>query len=93
MIDVRAGETYGGRVQIRIGFDLSFEVPQPVPMQLMLYVHPDQAGLLRQPERLVMEPAHPVEDFLDWLEQSQHIHHAATVGADGMTIITLSQRR
>ena len=66
MIDVRAGETYGGRVQIRIGFDLSFEVPQPVPMQLMLYVHPDQAGLLRQPERLVMEPVHPVEDFLDW---------------------------
>ena len=66
MIDVRAGETYGGRVQIRIGFDLSFEVPQPVPMQLMLYVHPDQAGLLRQPERLVMEPAHPVEDFVDW---------------------------
>ena len=66
MIDVRAGETYGGRVQIRIGFDLSFEVPQPVPMQLMLYVHPDQAGLLRQPERLVMEPAHPVEDFQDW---------------------------
>ena len=66
MIDVRAGETYGGRVQIRIGFDLSFEVPQPVPMQLMLYVHPDEAGLLRQPELLVMEPAHPVEDFLDW---------------------------
>jgi len=66
VIDVRAGETYGGRVQIRIGFDLSFEVPQPVPMQLMLYVHPDQAGLLRQPERLVMEPAHPVEDFQDW---------------------------
>ena len=61
-----AGETYGGLVQIRIGFDLSFEVPQPVPMQLMLYVHPDQAGLLRQPERLVMEPAHPVEDFQDW---------------------------
>jgi transglutaminase-like putative cysteine protease len=53
-------------VQIRIGFDLSFEVPQPVPMQLMLYVHPDQAGLLRQPERLVVEPALPVEDFVDW---------------------------
>ena len=58
--------TYGGLVQIRIGFDLSFEVPQPVPMQLMLYVHPDQAGLLRQPERLVVEPALPVGDFLDW---------------------------
>ena len=31
-------------MQIRIGYDLIFEVPQPTPMQLMLYVHPDQAA-------------------------------------------------
>ena len=42
---------------IRIGYDLIFEVPQPTPMQLMLYVHPDQAPALRQPERIVVEPA------------------------------------
>jgi transglutaminase-like putative cysteine protease len=63
-------------VQIRIGFDLSFEVPQPVPMQLMLHVHPEQAGLLRQPERIVMEPALPVEDFFDWFG-----NHAARIFA------------
>jgi hypothetical protein len=37
-------------MQIRIGYELAFEVPQPTPMQLMLYVHPDQAGALRHPE-------------------------------------------
>src|SRR4051812_49921763 len=52
-------------MQIRIGYDLGFEVPKPTPMQLMLYVHPDQAGLLRHPETIIVEPAVPVEDFTD----------------------------
>jgi len=52
-------------MQIRIGYDLSFEVPQPTPMQLMLYVHPDQAPALRRPEWIVVEPATAVEGFLD----------------------------
>ncbi len=34
-IDVQPPRTYGGAMQIRIGYDLSFEVPQPTPMQLM----------------------------------------------------------
>ena len=53
-------------MRIRIGYDLSFEVPQPTPMQLMLYVHPDQARALRRPERIVVEPATVVESFVDW---------------------------
>jgi hypothetical protein len=36
-------------VQLRIGYDLSFEVPQPMPMHLMLYVHPEQASALQRP--------------------------------------------
>ena len=52
-------------MQIRIGYELAFEVLQPTAMQLMLYVHPDQAGALRCPETIVVEPAVPVEDFLD----------------------------
>ena len=52
-------------MQIRIGYELAFEVPRPTPMQLMLYVHPDQAGALRHPEKIVVEPAVPVEDFID----------------------------
>ena len=52
-------------MQIRIGYELAFEVPRPTPMQLMLYVHPDQAGALRHPEAIVVDPAVPVEDFID----------------------------
>jgi transglutaminase-like putative cysteine protease len=53
-------------VQIRIGYDLSFEVPQPTPMQLMLYVHPEQAPALQRPEWIAVEPATAVESFVDW---------------------------
>jgi len=44
-------------MEIRLGYELSFEVPRPTPMQLMLYVHPEQAPRLRQPERIAVEPA------------------------------------
>ena len=52
-------------MEIRLGYELSFEVPRPTPMQLMLYVHPEQASRLRQPERIEIEPATAVEDFVD----------------------------
>src|SRR5207247_612701 len=39
-------------MEIRLGYELSFEVPRPTPMQLMLYVHPEQASRLRQRERV-----------------------------------------
>jgi transglutaminase-like putative cysteine protease len=51
---------------IRIGYDLTFEVPRPTPLLLMLYLHPERASTLQQPERLVVEPASPLEDFVDW---------------------------
>src|SRR5436190_8736210 len=50
---------------IRIGYDLIFDVPAPTPMVLMLYVHPERAGDLREPEKLNIEPALPTEEFLD----------------------------
>ena len=52
-------------MQIRIGYEFAFEVCQPTPMQLMLYVHPERAGDLRNPEEIVVEPAVPLEDFID----------------------------
>jgi transglutaminase-like putative cysteine protease len=65
-IDVRSPRTYCGLVQIRIGYDLSFEVPQPTAMQLMLYVHPEQASALQRPESIVVEPPITVDSFVDW---------------------------
>ncbi|HEU5195119.1 MAG TPA: transglutaminase family protein, partial [Methylomirabilota bacterium] len=52
-------------MDIRVGYELRFDVPRPTPMQLMLYVHPEQASRLRQPERIEIEPATAVEDFVD----------------------------
>jgi transglutaminase-like putative cysteine protease len=53
-------------MRIRIGHELVFEVPRPTAMLLMLYAHPDAAASLEEPERLVVEPGTPVEDFVDW---------------------------
>jgi transglutaminase-like putative cysteine protease len=52
-------------MDIRIGYDLTFEVPAPTPMVLMLYVHPERAGDLRGRERIVTEPDTPIHDFID----------------------------
>jgi len=53
-------------MRVRIGHELVFEVPQPTTMLLMLYVRPEVALSLEQPEGLVVEPAIPVESFVDW---------------------------
>ncbi|MBC8107683.1 MAG: transglutaminase family protein [Anaerolineae bacterium] len=50
---------------IRGGYDIVFEIPAPTCMLLMLYVHPDRARDLQQPERLTLAPAIPIDDFLD----------------------------
>ncbi len=52
-------------MQIRIGFDLIFGLPAPTPMLLMLYVHPSRDKDLVRPEKLVLDPQVPVEDFYD----------------------------
>jgi len=52
-------------MQIRIGYELTFEVPRPTPMVLMLYVHPEAAHILTQPEQIVVDPLVAIEDFVD----------------------------
>ena len=53
-------------MQIRIGYDLTFDVPQPTPMHLMLLVHPDVAAALQKPEYISTQPGMAVETFVDW---------------------------
>ena len=53
-------------MRIHIGHELVFEVPQPTTILLMLYVRPEVAPALQQPEGIVVEPAVPVESFVDW---------------------------
>ena len=52
-------------MHIRIGYDIAFSLPAPVPMLLMLYTHPSRAPDLVRPEHLRTEPLLPVEQFTD----------------------------
>lgn len=61
-------------MQIRIGFDIVFNLQAPVPILLMLHAHPEKAHVLQRPERLIVEPDVPVEHFTDWFG-----NHAARI--------------
>src|SRR5688572_12097718 len=51
---------------IKLGFELAFDVPAtPVPMVLMLYVHPEQAHVLQRPEVIHIEPDVPLTGYID----------------------------
>ncbi|HET6250651.1 MAG TPA: transglutaminase family protein [Tepidisphaeraceae bacterium] len=50
---------------IQIGYELSFDIPAPLNMLLALYTHPEQAHVLRRPERLVLEPDVQVQNYID----------------------------
>src|ERR1700742_2920420 len=50
---------------IKIGYELIFNIPSPVNMLMMLYTHPEQAHALRRPERVIVEPDVPVQNYID----------------------------
>ncbi|HWY88524.1 MAG TPA: transglutaminase family protein [Gemmataceae bacterium] len=50
---------------IRLGYDLTYQVPARTPMLLMLYVHPTRASSLLEADRVQVEPYSPVEEFTD----------------------------
>ena len=52
-------------MQIRIGYELVYDCPQPTPMLLMLNVHPSRAPDLVVPDRLVTDPLLPNRSYHD----------------------------
>ncbi|RYH08308.1 transglutaminase family protein [Tropicimonas sp. IMCC6043] len=52
-------------MQLRLGCRLSFDLPAPTPMILLLNVHYSRASDLVRPDLLVTEPAVPVEAYRD----------------------------
>jgi transglutaminase-like putative cysteine protease len=54
-----------GRLLLRLGYEIVFDVPAPTPMQLMLYAHPSVAHRLITPDTIHVEPHVPVTDFID----------------------------
>lgn len=51
---------------IRLGYELIFNAPAPVPMMALLFGHPSRAATFQQPDRLRSEPWIAVSEFTDW---------------------------
>ncbi len=52
-------------MQIRLGYEIAFQVPQPTPMVLMLNVRPERAMDLHAPDIIKCEPELPVFQYYD----------------------------
>ena len=64
-------------MQIRAGYDIAFECPQPTPMLLVLSIHPSRFADLATPHRDPVRSADPVEQLHRRLWQHLHAHHGA----------------
>ncbi|MEO8078964.1 MAG: transglutaminase family protein [Caldimonas sp.] len=52
-------------MQIRVGFEMTYQCPQPTPMLLALNIHYSRASDLVRPDLLVTNPAVPVTAYRD----------------------------
>lgn len=52
-------------MQIRLGYDIQFELPLDVPFVCLVNVHPSFAQNLLEPDKLVVSPSTPVQEFID----------------------------
>jgi transglutaminase-like putative cysteine protease len=52
-------------MQIRVGFEMAYQCPQPTPMILTLNIHHSRAADLVQPDLLVTSPSVPVTAYHD----------------------------
>ena len=50
---------------IRIGYEIAFESPVPVPMMVMLYTHPSRANNLKHPEIVRTDPEVDIQEYTD----------------------------
>ena len=52
-------------MQIKLGYELVYECPQPTPMLLVLTVHHTRVADLVMADRFVTEPAVPIHGYRD----------------------------
>ena len=50
---------------IRLGYDIQFDIPAPVPIVAMLHVHPSRRADLRAPDELQLTPNAPIDQYHD----------------------------
>ena len=52
-------------MQIRLGYDIAFNIPAPVTIVAMLHVHPSREPDLLEPDELTLDPAVPITSYID----------------------------
>ncbi len=52
-------------MRIRVGYEITYDCPQPTPMVLMLNIHHTRAGDIVVPDRMMAEPFVPVAGYRD----------------------------
>jgi transglutaminase-like putative cysteine protease len=50
---------------IRLGYDIEFNIPQPVAVVALLNVHPSREAALREPDQLRIEPTAGTQQYID----------------------------
>jgi transglutaminase-like putative cysteine protease len=50
---------------LRLGYDMQFDIPEPVACVAQLRVHPSRVAGLREPDRVRVEPEIPIEEYSD----------------------------
>jgi transglutaminase-like putative cysteine protease len=77
-------------MRIRVGCELSYDVPKPTPMIVILNVHYSRFGNLESPDRLVTTPAVPITSYRDsfgnWCNRLVAPPGRFTLGTDGVVL-------
>ena len=63
-------------MEIRAGYEITYDCPQPTPMILMLSVHPSRAADLATSDRMQLSPAIPTNAYRDGFGNVCHVVHA-----------------
>ena len=74
---------------IRLGYDLSFDIPSPVPIVALLNVHPSRVTDLREPDVLRAFPEIAIEHYVDSFgnDCSRFLAPAGTLRLTNSTLI------
>src|SRR6202790_1738850 len=59
------GAAEDGRMLIRLGFDIQFEIPSPVVMIAVYHVHPSRRADLREPDEPRITPPVAIQEYED----------------------------
>jgi transglutaminase-like putative cysteine protease len=75
-------------MQIRVGFELLYEFPQPTPVLLVLNVHYSRVSDIVRPDHLIISPSVPIGSYRDpfgnWCSRILASPGRTSISADGV---------